>query len=290
MKVTGFTFIRNAVRYDYPVLEAILSILPLCDDFVVALGNSDDGTENLIRSINSPKIKIIPTVWDDALREGGRVLAVETNKAFDAVSEDSDWAFYIQGDEVIHEKYHGAIQSAMEKWKDDPKVEGLLFNYLHFFGSYDYVADSRKWYRKEIRVIRNNKNIRSYRDAQGFRKVDNKKLKVKPVEAWVYHYGWVKHPIYQQKKQESFHKMWHNDEWVEKHVPKADAFDYSVIDSLKKFEGSHPAVMKKRIEEKNWNFVFNPAYKKLSAKDRLLMKVEKLTGWRVGEYKNYRII
>jgi hypothetical protein len=46
MKVAGFTFIRNAVKNDYPVVEAITSILSICDEFVVALGNSDDGTGN----------------------------------------------------------------------------------------------------------------------------------------------------------------------------------------------------------------------------------------------------
>src|SRR5271154_3494872 len=105
MKVTGFSFIRNAVKYDYPVAEAITSILPLCDEFVLMLGNSEDETRKLIEGIGSPKIKIYNSVWDDSLREGGRVLAVETDKALDKVSKDSDWAFYIQGDEVIHEKY-----------------------------------------------------------------------------------------------------------------------------------------------------------------------------------------
>src|SRR5690242_8873082 len=102
MKVAGFTFIRNAVKFDYPVREAILSILPLCDEFIVALGNSDDSTEELIRSIPSDKIKIIRTVWDDSFREGGRTFALETDKAFRAVSTDADWCFYIQGDEMLH--------------------------------------------------------------------------------------------------------------------------------------------------------------------------------------------
>lgn len=290
MKVTGFSFIRNAVKYDYPIVEAISSILPLCDEFVLALGNSEDDTQGLIKSIHSDKIKIIPTTWDDTLREGGKVLAVETNKAFDAVPSDADWAFYIQGDEVIHEKYLDAIQSSMKKWKDDQRVEGLLFDYTHFFGSYDYVADSRRWYRKEIRVIRNNKDIRSYRDAQGFRKNNNTKLKVKPVNASVYHYGWVKDPYHQQRKQETFHKMWHDDQWVEKHVPKAEKFDYSGIDSLQKFSGTHPEVIQKRIAEKNWEFEFDTRTKKISLKNKVLMAIEKWTGWRLGEYKNYKII
>ena len=103
MKVSGFTFIRNAIKYDYPVVEAIRSILPLCDECVVAVGQSEDGTRALIESIDPDKIRIIDTVWDDSLREGGAVLAQETDKAFRAISQDADWAFYIQGDEVVHE-------------------------------------------------------------------------------------------------------------------------------------------------------------------------------------------
>lgn len=105
MKIAGFTFVRNAIKFDYPIIEAITSILPICDEVVVAVGNSEDDTLGLIKSINSPKIKIIETIWDDSLREGGRVLAVETDKALAAVSPDVDWCFYIQGDEVVHEQY-----------------------------------------------------------------------------------------------------------------------------------------------------------------------------------------
>lgn len=288
MKVSGFTFIRNAIKYDYPVVEAITSVLPLCDEFVVAVGNSDDNTRGLIEGIGSPKIRIIDTVWDDTLREGGRVLAVETDKAFDALSADSDWAIYIQGDEVLHEQYLDTLREAMQQWNDHPEVEGLLLNYLHFYGSYDFTGDSRRWYRREVRVIRNDKSIRSYRDAQGFRK-NNKPLKVKPVKATMHHYGWVKPPEFQQAKQEYFHKLWHNDEWVEKKIPKAEAFDYSSIDSLAKFTGTHPAVIQPRINRQNWQFTFDPTQKKLPFKSRLLHGIEALTGWRIGEYRNYRI-
>jgi glycosyltransferase involved in cell wall biosynthesis len=289
MKVSGFTFIRNAIKYDYPVVEAIRSVLPLCDEFVVAVGNSEDKTRELIEGIESDKIRIINTIWDDSLREGGRVLAVETDKAFAALSKDSDWAIYIQGDEVLHEKYHSPLRQAMTKWLNHPEVEGLLLNYLHFYGSYDYVGDSRRWYRREVRVIRNDKSIHSYRDAQGFRK-NNLPLKVKPVEATMYHYGWVKAPEFQQAKQEYFHKLWHDDAWVEKKIPKADEFDYSQIDTLAHFNGQHPEIMKPRIDRSNWQFSFDPTQKKLPLKSRLLHFVERQTGWRIGEYKNYRVI
>ncbi|HET8962714.1 MAG TPA: glycosyltransferase family 2 protein, partial [Chitinophagales bacterium] len=218
VKVSGFTIVRNVIRYDYPVVESIMSVLPLCTEFVISVGKSDDDTLELMNMISNEKTKIIESVWDDSLREGGKVLAIETNKAFAAVSPDSDWAFYIQADEVIHEGDVPKIKEALLKYKDDSEVEGLLFNYKHFYGSFDYVGDARQWYRHEIRVIKNDKSISSYRDAQGFRK-NGQKLKVKKVDATIYHYGWVKPPAAQQAKQQSFHKMWHNDEWMKKNIP-----------------------------------------------------------------------
>lgn len=289
MKVCGFSFIRNALKYDYPIVEAVTSILPVCDHFIIAVGKSEDETPELIRSIGSGKISIIETEWDESLREGGRVLADETNKAFRAIPEEYDWAFYIQGDECVHEKYLPVIKAGMEEWKDFTDVEGLLFNYLHFYGSYDFVGDSRRWYRREVRIVRNDKAIYSYRDAQGFRK-EGRPLKVKPLDAEIYHYGWVKPPEIQQAKQEEFNKLWHDDTWIEKYVPKADSFDYSQIDSLAHFQGSHPAVMQERIKNKNWKFSFDPTRKKMDLKSRISGFVERKTGWRPGEYRNYRII
>jgi hypothetical protein len=290
MKVAGFTIIRNAIKFDYPVVEAITSILPICDEFIVAVGNSEDETLQLIKSINSPKIKIIETVWDDSLRQGGQVLAIETNKAFDAISKDVDWCFYIQSDECVHEKHLASIKEAMQKYKDDKQVEGLLFNYVHFYGTYNYVGNSRRWYRKEIRIIKNDKSIRSYKDAQGFRKTDNSKLNVKPISAEIYHYGWVKPPKAQQAKQEHFHKMWHDDEWMKKNIAQVEEFDYSQIDSLEEFKGTHPQVFQNRVKVADWNFKFDQSQIKLSAKDKFLLFIEKTTGWKVGEYKNYKVV
>lgn len=290
MKVTGFTIIRNAIKYDYPVVEAITSVLPVCDEFLVSVGNSDDGTMELIKSIQSPKIKIMESVWDDSLREGGKLLSIETNKVFDAIDASSTWCFYIQSDEVIHEKYHEAIRKGMEQYAQDKKVEGLLFDYVHFYGSYNYVGNSRKWYRNEIRIIRNNKNIRSYKDAQGFRKTDDGKLNVKKIEACVFHYGWVKPPKAQQAKQENFHKMWHDDAWMKKNIEVTEEFDYSKIDSLEEFKETHPRVMQARVQAQNWEFKFDKSKIKLSVKNKFLQSIEKTTGWRPGEYKNYKLI
>lgn len=291
MKVTGFTFIRNAIKNDYSIVEAITSILPICDEFVVAVGDSEDDTLSLIRGIDSPKIKIIETVWDTSIREGGRTFALETDKAFKAISPDTDWAFYIQGDECIHEKYLPTIQEAMEKYQKDPEVEGLLFKYLHFYGSYDYTASSRRWYRNEIRILKFNPGVHSYRDAQGFRKND-RKIKVKPIDAYVYHYGWVKPPAGLGNKVRNFNKYYQEDEWIEQNLPETKEFDYGNADRLIRFEGSHPEVMKKRILTGNWKFTVDPTLfqKKMTLRRKFLQKLEDLTGWRIGEYKNYKVI
>ena len=286
MKVSGFTFIRNAVLYDYPIIESINSILPLCDEVVVAVGKSEDATLELIQSIKSDKIRIIETEWDLSLREGGEVLAVETNKALAAVAQDSDWCFYIQGDEVVHEKYHGTIKKAMKNYKDHKNVEGLLFKYLHFYGSYSFVGDSRKWYRREIRIVKKHKNISSFKDAQGFR-INGQKLKVKEIDAYIYHYGWVKPPEQQQAKIKNFQKHWYDDDYIKENKPN-ESFDYSTIDSLKKFEGIHPKVMQDRIKRVNWDFSFDPSKKNFGLKNKFLYSLEKMTGLRPGEYKNYR--
>ena len=288
MFVSGFTFVRNAVKFDYPVVASIRSLLPLVDELIVCLGNSEDGTEQLIRSIADAKIRIIHSVWDDSLREGGRVLAIETNKALDHVSPDAVWCIYLQADEVIHEKDYSAIRSAMQQYYSDKRVEGLLFKYIHFYGSYNYIGNSRKWYRHEIRIVRNDPSIRSWKDAQGFRK--NKiPLRVKPVNASIYHYGWVKNPFHQSEKQKNFHKMWHQDEKVKLMVSDLP-YDYNKIDTLALFNGSHPDVMKERVRNVDWDFEFDTSVKRLKLKDRILMGIERLTGKRLFEYKNYRLI
>lgn len=289
MRVTGFTFIRNAIKYDYPIVEAISSILPLCDDFVVAVGYSSDETLALIQGINSSKIRIIETVWDDHLREGGKVLALETDKAFAAIGPETDWCFYIQGDEVLHEKYHNAVRKAMEDNLNHAEVDGLLFRYMHFYGSYDYVATSSRWYRNEIRIIRNNKEIYSYRDAQGFRKQGDKKLCVKAVDATIYHYGWVRPPEKMQHKQRDFQRLWHSDQWIDQNIENADVFDYSGIDRLERFTETHPGVMQERIKRLNWTFSRDISKNRKTWKDRIKDVLKRYAGLDFS-YKNYTLL
>jgi hypothetical protein len=286
MKVAGFTIIKNAIKYDFPVVEAIRSILPICDEFVVAVGASEDDTLALIRSIDSPKIRIIETVWNvHPDTKGGTVLAEETNKALAAVSPDVDWCFYIQSDEVLHEKYLDAVKNTMLQYLDNQAIDGLLFHYKHFFGSYQFVGASLRWYRKEVRIVRNKKSIYSYKDAQSFRQNDNQKLRVKQIDATIYHYGYVREPAAFAKKLNFQSQLSHGQAAVIRDTP----FDFEKeADAVFPFLDTHPTVMTERIKNKNWDFQFDPTTQnRFHLKDRFKMFVERYTGYRIGEFKNY---
>ncbi len=290
MKIAGFSFVKNAVLYQYPLVEAIRSILPICDEFVIAVGRSDDGTLELIQNMKEPKIKIIETVWDEKPKEGPHVLAVETNKAMAHISSEMDWAFYIQADEVVHEKYFETIKTAMFEYKDHENVDGLLFNYLHFYGSYDYVATSSNWYNHEIRVIKNNPAIYSHGDAQGFRKNDNEKLRVKPIEAYIHHYGWTREPEALKRKQANFYSMYEDEFGKPKDFEKtADKFEYEhFVSSIAPFEGSHPEVIAQLIKNKNWKFEYDISMSNKSLKDKAKEFLKKYLGINTY-YTNYII-
>lgn len=289
MKISGFTIIRNAIINDYPAVEAITSILPMVDEMIVAVGKSDDDTEGLIRSIGSDKIKVIQSEWDLSQLPGGKVMAIETNKAFHQISADSDWAFYIQCDEVIHEKYHASIIESCARYLNDRRVYGLVFNYVHFYGTYDYYGDSRRWYNKEIRIIRNDKRIYSFKDAQGFR-MDGKRLPSKLIDASVYHYGWVKKPELMDKKLRTLSTNWMGRAMKERLEKTQGVFNYDEYDSLERFKGTHPAVMQKRISEKNWHVDLDVTKKRFTFKKRLMYLLEKTTGIRLFSFRNYKLI
>ncbi|GGI22881.1 glycosyltransferase family 2 protein [Pedobacter mendelii] len=291
MKVTGFTFIKDAIVNDYPIKEAILSVLPLCDDFIVALGNSTDETSALVKSINPEKIRTIDTVWNESLKEGGHVFADETNKALAAISKDADWVIYIQGDEAIHENYLPLIKKEMEAELNNNSIEALLLNYKHFYASYDYLAESRRWYRREVRILKNLPGIHSYKDAQGFR-INDRKLNVKLIDAYIYHYGWVKPPKGLQGKVRNFNQYYQTEEWIEQNYPVQNTFDMHNADRLVHFKGTHPEVLKLRIESANWKFEqdLTKQTPKMNFRRRLLQKIEDLTGLRLFEYRNYKIV
>jgi hypothetical protein len=189
MRISGFTIARNAVKHKYPVRESILSILPVCDEFIVNLGDSEDATGELIESIGSPKIKIFSSNWDLSL--GDRVLAAETDKALKRCK--GDWAFYLQSDEAVHQKDLPGLYRYMERYLKDEKVEGFKLRWLHFYESFYRYRIDGGWFQKQVRIIRNNGSIRSLDDAWGFEKIDKGPFNVVKTPYFIYHYGWINH-------------------------------------------------------------------------------------------------
>jgi hypothetical protein len=311
MKISGFTMGKNVTKLYYPVKESILSILPICDEFIVALGDCDpdDRTREEILSLNSSKIKIIDTVWDINKFPQGTEMAHQTDIAKEHCS--GDWLFYIQADEVVHEKYLDVIKDKCQELLDDKEVEGIIFKYKHFWGDYNHHVDAHGWYKNEIRIIRNHPDIHSWRDAQSFRRIpnfdgqsyrlekDTFKLKVAMVDAFVYHYGWVRPPKYMKSKIKDFDKI----QAKAGHQSDTSAytnFDYGDMSKMPVFKETHPAVMKPWLDKFNWqaDLIIDPSkikqrkpHKHEKFKNKLVTFIEKYIFFRpLAEFKNYILL
>ncbi len=264
MTISGFTMAKNAVKLYYPWKEAIQSILPIVDEFIVAIGDCDpdDTSRTEIESINNDKIKIIDTVWDIEKYPRGMENAHQTDIAKQHCS--GDWLFYLQADEVIHEKYLPVLKKRCEELLHDDDVEGLVFDYKHFWGDYYHYHNSHKWYKQEIRIIRNQPDIHSWESAQSFRRIpgfDGRSyrqhngaysLRVAEARAEVYHYGWVRPPKLMYDKKIALDTIHRGRNWAKKQVRQKEKFDYGPLNMLEKFSGTHPAVMQKWIKKFNW--------------------------------------
>jgi hypothetical protein len=316
MKISGFTIGKNISKLYYPIKESILSILPIVDEFIVVLGDSDpdDTTRKEIESIGSDKIKIYSSVWDTDKYTNGTILAQQTDLAKSYCT--GDWLFYIQADEVIHEKDLPKIKKRCEQLADDKEVEGLLFKYIHFWGDYNHYQSSHGWYKNEIRIIRNLPDIHSWRDAQSFRKIpdfDNLnyrqkegafKLKVAKSDASVFHYGWVRPPSCVRIRIREFRTLYIGKEAFEKRAkenPKYASFDYGPMDKLPVFKGTHPKVMQDWIAKMNWQtelqLTGKPNENRMPHKHegfryRFVSFLEKyiFLGRPIWEFKNYFIV
>ena len=260
MLVSGFTILRDGVRFDYPFVESIHSILPLVDEFIVLVGDCSDNTRERLRAINSPKLVLLDSVWDPAMRKGGQVLAYQTNLALERCQ--GDWCFYLQADEVIHENDLDRLEAAMQRHRRRPSVEGLMFRYHHFMG--DYSIRNPLPYRRQVRIIRNHIGARSVGDACGFALENGRKLQTVSSGAWVYHYGWVRPPSLMGQKQIQLGIFYVEDEGAVsaeagrksrqaelQAVAGASPWDFD-LSACTPFHQSHPAVMTERIAKKDW--------------------------------------
>ena len=314
MKISGFTMVRNAGKLYYPIKASIMSILPLVDEFIVALGDcdEDDGTRNEIESIDSNKIRIIDTIWDLNKYANGTENAHQSDIAKESCS--GDWLFYLQADEVVHEKFLPSIKDRCEQLLNDKEVEGFLFNYIHFWGDYKHFHIAHGWYPKEIRIIRNDSEIHSWESAQSFRRIPNfdyknyrqqkstYKLKVAPIDAYIYHYGWVRPPKFMQVKNKALDTIHKGEKKVNDLYRNRDSeFDYGPLRLTKIFDGTHPKVMKSWIEKFNWHNKLRtfgpipstrPRFKHEKLKYRIITFLEQkvLRGRSLGEFKNYNLL
>jgi len=274
--ISGFTFIRNGVMLGFPFMESIRSLLPLVDEFVVAVGRSDDDTLARVQAIGDPKIRILETVWNERMGDRGFVYAQQKMMAQYACT--GDWAFYLEGDEVVHESELAAIRASVDRHHDNPAVEALVFDYLHFYGTPAYVSISPGWYRRECRLIRN--TIRTYApDGQYWLVMHQHKRPRNPqgalANAHIHHYGWVRKAEQMQAKLDQVAKFWKGSTVMQ--------INYANFDpkAVKPFTGTHPAVMAHWLAtEAEQSITFNPDYQLTSKekKYRLSMALERLTG------------
>ncbi|HZE82718.1 MAG TPA: glycosyltransferase family 2 protein [Puia sp.] len=313
MTISGFTMVRNATKLYYPIRQAICSILPIVDEFIVALGDCDpdDRTLEEIESIGSDKIRIIHTVWDLERYPSGMEHAHQTDIAKKACK--GDWLFYIQSDEVVHEKDLPLIRQRCEELLPDTSIEGLLFKYRHFWGDYDHYMTSHAWYANEIRIIRNLPEIHSWESAQSFRRIPDfdglnyrqkkgtYKLKVARVDAFINHYGWVRPPRYMQQKRKAFATIHFGRARAEANFRhEQEDFHFGNLNELSVFKETHPAVMQERIRLFNWADQLEQSKNKVRAqsvrhkheklKYRILTFIEQnfLGGRQILSFKNYR--
>lgn len=274
MKISGFTFVKNGVILGYPFLESILSILPICDEFIVNVGVSEDDTRERIRSIGSEKIRIIESAWNAQMRVKGYTYGQQ--KMIAQFNCTGDWAFYLEADEVVHEADLPGIAEAMERHLADERVEALVFDYLHFYGNAATYAWSPRWYRTAPRIIRN--TIRTFCPDALFWAVMKKNKKARypraaHTGATIYHYGWVRSESQMNLKSRQVQQYWNKSHQV---------IDYSDIDQfiLKEFRGSHPQAVASWLPPSNGVFLANPD-RRLTGRDRrdrLRLRFEKWFG------------
>ncbi len=274
--ISGFTFIRNGTSLGFPFIESIMSLLPLVQEFVIAVGKGEDDTLQRILAINNSKIRVIETSWNERMSDRGFVYAQQKMIAQYACT--GDWAFYLEGDEVVHEDDLASIRASVDLHHANPQVEALVFDYLHFYGTPEFISISPGWYRRECRLIRN--TIRSYApDGQYWLVMHQHKRPRFPqaalANARIFHYGWVRKQEQMQAKLNQVAKYWKDSSPMQ--------INYANFDPLavEKFAATHPKLMAHWIaNEAESQLVFNPNYQ-LTTKEkkyRFSKKVERLTG------------
>ncbi len=290
MRISGFTFIRNGNAIGYPFVPSIRSLLPLCDEVIVNVPRSTDGTLESVKAIHDPKIRIFESEWDETQRTAGLALSHHTNLALAQCT--GDWCVYIQADEVLHEASLPAMRATMARELDNPNVQGLLVDYTHFYGSFWTEVYSFGWYYREVRVVRRDPRIRSGGDAQGFRTTANEKLWVKNSGGRYFHYGHALEPRQARIKYANLQSLYGDQEGLEATARRPDRF-YEDNEKVRPFQGTHPATMRQVVENATWTYTsrnplirFNRDY----FWNDIALLIKQCTGLTLGVHKNYRLV
>jgi glycosyltransferase involved in cell wall biosynthesis len=250
----------------------------------------DDGTYAYLKeNLKGEKFKFIKSWWDPSITKNGLILSQQTNIALSHCT--GDYCQYIQGDECIHEDDLLDILAGIEGMEKDKSIDGLIFNYMHFYGNVDTYKYTRNLYRREVRLIRNHKGIKSWLDAQGFRNADDTKIRAKLIHARIFHYGWARAHQVMKKKVQVFDTFYHGADNT-RHVGKKE-FEYERNWGLRKFKRTHPKVMKNWIlKNKNpVDLMSLPLTLDWNVPGLMFTDtIEAITGFRLGEYKNYKKI
>ena len=286
--LSGFTLVRNAVKLDFPIVPAIRSVLEVCDEVVVNVGKSEDDTRDLVASVDDPRVRILDTEWD--ITQKNLVLSIETRRVMDACR--GTWGIYIQADEVLHERGARILKEQVAEWDGDERVEGLLVQYLHFYGGFDRIATNRRWYRREVRCVRLGRDIRPYQGAQGFRVgPDYRKIRARLTDAEMFHYGWARPARAIREKHEQSKTMY---PWRQGRTDwDAARSQLEWIPLLRAFQGDHPRAAHAWIAERAQDpeRVIGPArFKPEHIRFYISDWIERLTGARVFEFRNYVLV
>ncbi|MFL5808231.1 MAG: hypothetical protein ACJ749_01840, partial [Flavisolibacter sp.] len=105
----------------------------------------------------------------------------------------------------------------------------------------------------------------------------------------IYHYGWVKSPQ-EMKSKIVIRDRINFDKETDDNVEVHEDYPLIMVNALAKFKGNHPKVMEKRIAEMSWKFEYDLSKNKLPLNDRTKNLLQKITGRRFFDYKNYRIV
>ena len=253
MKTLGiYQFVRNATKFDYPFEESILSAIPIADQIVLCECYSEDDTYERVLDLQKrfpEKIKVIQHPWITHYSE----LSLIGNYCIPYLN--TDWHMQLQADEVFHERDYNSIRNIVDNSLD--KFTAFFVNYFHFLGNYETEFDFI--YKRALRLARKGHGWWLSGDACELSFGNRKGVTESTIT--LYHYGKVKDAKKGYAKEVDFQSYYTDigfpDPKMKEMKDKLGEYcDYVYLfeeaikkGEVRKFTGTHPQVMEKRIKE-----------------------------------------